>query len=435
MSELYAQTGKGDSRFGDWLPPPQEVCKWLDELINQAKSNPTEFDPVIKDFQSLVEDDPALEILAKKMFEEIPRVEGDATYNVKDFEQALAVINEILTTPPYVRSTGAGLSAITVPFNAVLNWPANTTSGYVFFLNRNVNNKIKNIVNKWGDFIKCDPRSTKYINHDAQCEKNWFSDKYQKIMKEYAQWQDKPIEKLYKCDPRSPTWGFDNWDAFFTREFCEDVRKVSEEDKDDKVVVNACESGMQNLAHRVKDRDTFWLKTQPYSIIDMMDSDSYSYRFFNGTVYQGWLSSACYHRWHAPVSGTVRKTVHIPGTYYSNVRSHLYPNPDPSGPNLSQCYLASVATRALIFIEADNKHIGLVCFLAIGMNEISSCEIIVNRNQHVDKGQPLGMFHMGGSGCCLIFEPRVRLNFVSPSKTDNPHNMFKLNSRLATVEY
>ncbi|KAK1143586.1 hypothetical protein N8T08_006196 [Aspergillus melleus] len=431
-----AQLYHNNSRFGDWLPSPEEVCRWLRGLIKQAENDPKELDPVIKDFQSLVRDDPALKALAIKMFKEIPRVEGDVTYDVKDFDQTLKVFNEILTSAPYVRATGAGLSAITVPFNAVLNWPANTTSGYVFFLNKHVNEKLKKIVDRWGDFLKYDPKSTEFINHKADCNKNWFSTNYQNIMKDYAQWpHDSPIEGLYKCDPKYPTWGFPSWDKFFTREFCTGVRDVSQEDQDANVIVNACEAGKQGVVERVKDRDTFWLKSQPYSIIDMMDSDSYSSRFFNGTVYQGWLSSACYHRWHAPISGTVKKIVHIPGTYYSNVRSNLFPNPDPSGPNLSQFYLASVATRALIFIESDNPAIGLVCFIAIGMNEISSCEITVYKTQHVQKGQQLGMFHLGGSAYCLVFEHRVKLEFLDPTKSHtNPHMMFKLNSRLATVK-
>lgn len=436
MSGSSTQSGK-DSRFGDWLPQPGEVCKWLDDLLRQAEESPKALDPVVKNFQNLVQEDPALKDLAGKMFQEIPRVEGDATYNVKDFDQTLQAFNEILTSAPYVRSTGAGLSAITVPFNAVLNWPANTTSGYVFFLNKNVNKALKLIIDKWGDFLKYNPDSTEYINHKDDCPENWFSVNYQNIMKDYAQWpRDCAIEKLYKCDPSSPTWGFSSWDQFFTREFCTGVRDVSTADQDKDVIVNACEAGKQGVVSKVKDRDTFWLKTQPYSIIDMMDSDSYSSRFFNGTVYQGWLSSACYHRWHAPISGTVKRIVHIPGTYYSNVRSNLFPNPDPSGPNLSQYYLASVATRALIFIEADNPAIGLVCFIAIGMNEISSCEITVYSSQHVQKGQQLGMFHLGGSAYCLVFEPRVKLDFLDPSEADgNPHRMFKLNSRLATVRH
>ena len=45
------------------------------------------------------------------------------------------------------------------------------------------------------------------------------------------------------------------------------------------------------------------------------------------------------------------------GTYYSETLSEGF---DPSGPNESQGYITEVATRALIFIEADNPKIGLM---------------------------------------------------------------------------
>jgi phosphatidylserine decarboxylase len=50
-----------------------------------------------------------------------------------------------------------------------------------------------------------------------------------------------------------------------------------------------------------------------------------------------------------------------------------------------------LATRALIFIEADNRDIGLVCVMPVGMVEVSTCDITVKEGQHVNKGDQLGM--------------------------------------------
>jgi phosphatidylserine decarboxylase len=38
-------------------------------------------------------------------------------------------------------------------------------------------------------------------------------------------------------------------------------------------------------------------------------------------------------------------------------------------------YITELATRALFFVEADNPDIGLMCFIPVGMTEISSCQI------------------------------------------------------------
>lgn len=82
---------------------------------------------------------------------------------------------------------------------------------------------------------------------------------------------------------------------------------------------------------------------------------------------------------------------------------------DIEGQITGQGYLAAMATRALIFIEADNEDIGLMCVVPIGMVEVSTCEITVREGDRVKKGEELGMFHFGGSTHCLLFRKGVLL--------------------------
>ena len=49
----------------------------------------------------------------------------------------------------------------------------------------------------------------------------------------------------------------------------------------------------------------------------MLDNDSFTPQFINGTIYQAFLNSYSIHRWHSPVSGTVVSTKIIEGIYYS----------------------------------------------------------------------------------------------------------------------
>jgi phosphatidylserine decarboxylase len=158
----------------------------------------------------------------------------------------------------------------------------------------------------------------------------------------------------------------------------------------------------------VQYRDRFWIKSQPYSIAHMLANDTLAPLFAGATVYQAYLSPLCYHRWHSPVSGTVKKAYLAEGTYFAEAASHGF---DAAGPNDSQAYITELATRAVMFIEADNPDIGLMCFLAVGMAEVSTCEMTVYVGQHVNKGDPIGVFHYGGSTHCLIFRPEVRLEF------------------------
>jgi len=163
----------------------------------------------------------------------------------------------------------------------------------------------------------------------------------------------------------------------------------------------------------------------------MLANDSLAPLFADGTIYQAYLSPLSYHRWHSPVSGIVQKAYVKDGTYYSEAPSEGF---DPAGPNDSQSYITEVATRALIFIEADNPAIGLMCVLPAGMAEVSTCEITAYEGQYVSKGDQLGMFHFGGSTHCLISRPGVTLEFDHHGQEPglNSQNM-PVNSRIATV--
>ena len=172
----------------------------------------------------------------------------------------------------------------------------------------------------------------------------------------------------------------------------------------------------------------------------MLDNDEYATQFVGGTIYQAFLSALSYHRWHSPVDGKVVKAYNIPGTYYS---ATLAVGQDEASPDKSQGYICQVAARAVMFIEADNPAIGLMCFVAVGMSEVSSCEInpdliptVGMPAKAVKKGQEIGMFHFGGSTHCLIFRPGVQLEFDSrvleSFEEPDPENI-PINSKLATL--
>lgn len=183
-----------------------------------------------------------------------------------------------------------------------------------------------------------------------------------------------------------------------------------------------------NVARHAK----FWIKAQPYSIAHMLANDSLTHKFVGGTIYQAFLSAKSYHRWHAPISGTIVKAYVQDGTYYSETLTKAY---DPSGNKESQGYITEVATRALIFIEADNPDIGLMCVMPAGMAEVSSCEITVYEGQKVKKGDQLGSFHFGGSTYCLFFGAHVKLDFDLHGQTPGLKSTnIPVNAKIATVQ-
>jgi phosphatidylserine decarboxylase len=123
----------------------------------------------------------------------------------------------------------------------------------------------------------------------------------------------------------------------------------------------------------------------------------------------------------------------VDGTYYSEADTM---GSDATESTHSQGYLAHVATRAIVFIQADNPVIGLMAFLAVGMSDVSSCTIDVTPGQHVAKGEELGYFQFGGSTHCLVFRPGAVADFslrAIPLPDDPNAAIVLVNSRIATA--
>lgn len=306
---------------------------------------------------------------------------------------------------------------------AIFDYPMGTPSGYAAFLDPEVNAHLKKILNHWGKFLSS-PKSAEVL-HDSKG--GWFGktgiDDIMTVANGPLQ-TNHNFEEFFHCDPSKKYHGYTSWDDYFTRQFREEVRPIASPD-DDNVIANCCESKVFNVSHNVKLRDHFWIKSQPYSVRDMLANDPMAEDFAGGTVYQAFLSALSYHRWHAPVSGTIKKAFVQDGTYFSEPLFEGLGDPtvseiNPDGISVGQGYLTALATRAVIFIEADNPAIGLMAFIGVGMDEVSTCEITVTEGQHVTKGQQTGMFHFGGSSHVLLFRKHVKVEgFPQPGRKEN----------------
>ena len=408
-------------RVGAWLPSDHAfLTRWLEAMSARAHAERKALHPVIAEFRGLIEGDAEIFMLFSQMFAQVPRrppYDRDPTGKpqVRDYPHMLELLNTIMTHAPEFDRTGL----VGCPINTIFDWAMGTAAGGAAFLNERVNRQLKKVLNEWGRFLSS-ADSAYVLNDDPR--KGWFGSDARSAMPDF--------EREFVCDPGQPHWGFRSWDHFFTRELRAGARPVDSPD-DDSVVVNACESAPYRIARHVNYRDTFWIKSQPYSIVHMLANDSFAPLFAGGTVYQAYLSPLSYHRWHSPVSGTVVKAYLKDGSYFAEAASHGF---DPAGPNDSQAYITEVATRAVIFIAADSPRIGLMCVLAVGMAEVSSCDITAYEGQRLRKGEQLGMFHFGGSTHCLIFRPEVALQFEHHGQKPGLHaRNIRVNARIARV--
>jgi phosphatidylserine decarboxylase len=417
-------------RPGGWLPQDHRVHRdWLGGVVDHVDKNPKKLLPVIQEFKDMIEGNTRVYLMFASMFDQLPKKKPysmDPTgekRQVHDYQHMLRLLNHLITTAPAWSDASHKVNLVGLPIHALFDYPMGTTGGFAAFLDPQVNAMLKKVLNVWGEYLMS-PASAEVLGEDS-C--GWFGETGMESMTTVANAArdtSYTFKDMFVCDPSAKHHGFKSWDGFFTRVFREGIRPVASPDNQN-IIANACESTPYKVAHKVKARDRFWIKGQPYSVIDMLAHDKLAEQFVGGTIYQAFLSALSYHRWHSPVSGKIRKAYVVDGTYYSEPFYEEFTDThgaDPSGEVGGQGYITEVATRAILFIEADNPAIGLMAFMAVGMVEVSTCDITVKEGQHVEKGEQVGMFHFGGSTHCLLFRKGVDVHgFPEPGRTK--HNV------------
>ena len=405
-------------RRAGWLPESQDDLEaWLDGHRERAEARGEQvvLHPVLTEFQELIDTDPVVGMYVHQMIAQVPETKPYRQRHLESVPQMLRLINEVLTSAPEF-----GGNQVATPLGAILDWTMGTRAGFAAYRDPRVNAMIRKILTAWSEFLSS--ADSLYALNDSPS--GWKSAGARAAI---------GIEQ-YEHDPKGEHWGFSSWNDFFTRRFKDGERPVAAPD-DDKVIVSACESTPYGISTDVKLHDRFWIKSQPYSLQDMLASDDSAGEFVGGTVYQAFLSATNYHRWHSPVAGTIVRAFVVPGTYYSEPDSE---GADAVEPMNSQSYLAHVAARAVIIIDADDPVIGRMAFVAVGMSDVSSCLIgpDITPGHHLGKGEELGYFQYGGSTHCLVFRPGAIADFslgAIPQPHDPEAPLMLVRSKLAVA--
>lgn len=376
-----------------WLPSDYEsAARLVAALFARVDlSEHREWHPVILAFKALIERDPVVRLNMTAMIDQIPARYKE--HHPKTVDQLLAQLNAVLTiAPAYLPPEGSkeAVALVGTPFSAVLIWTMGTPAGFAAYRDEKINAMFKQLLAVWTRFL--DSEASTYVIHPGA--NGWQSPA--------AQAQLHMDE--YQHNPEALHWGFSSWNQFFTRELKPGVRPI-QAPEDPSAIVAACDSTVYRISRQVKRQEKFWVKAQPYSLADMLDHHHVD-EFVGGDVFQAFLNPFNYHRWHSPVTGTIRQAFVKEGLYFSQSPSE---GEDWTDQNHSEAYIAHVQTRAILFIEADNKDIGLICVMPIGMVEISSCIIHdwIKPGARVEKGQELGYFQFGGSTHCVLFRKGV----------------------------
>ena len=339
----------------------------------------------------MLESNPVEEQYMNTMITSIPR-KYKSKNPPKSLDQLFQQLNNVLTVAPEFNKT----ALVGTPLSAILIWTMGSPEGFAAYRNDKINAMFGEVLAEYKKFL--DSPASRYVLNTTKS--GWFGKEAGK----------KVDMSEYIHDPKKPYYGFKSWNDFFTRKLIPGARPIVEPDNNN-VVNSACDSTIYKISYNVKPEANFWIKSQPYSLHAMLNGEKkYVDKFTGGDVYQAFLNPFNYHRWHSPINGTIEKAYVKSGLYFTQVNAL---GEDPNDQELSEAYLTNVETRALIYIKADNKKIGTICIMPVGMVEISSCNI--NKNikpgHKVKKGDELGFFAYGGSTHCLIFEPNVIKKF------------------------
>jgi phosphatidylserine decarboxylase len=364
--------------FKDWVTSHSVYRMWLNSMIEQANAYVAKHGPIIR----------------HKI-----KHDGDALW-IEGYDAFFEIINEIITTSPSFNNT----AQVGTPMNGLLAVSMATEAGTALFHDAVFNQQFKKILDAWNTFLKSSASLDKLDINDPEKPGSWIS----KAAHKAGVWNQ------MECDPEKPGYGYDSWNSFFIRQFVPGARPFK---GDPKIEVNiGCETTPWEYQKDLRLESEFWVKDARYSLLDVFGGQrQWAKLFEGGQIYQGFLSATHYHRWNAPLDGTLVRSWVEPGTYFAQ-RPDQGENQGTWEGTESQPYLAHVAARAIFIFHHET--VGYVALICIGMVEVSTCVIepstfIVGEGDSpvpITRGTEIGHFEFGGSTHMMIFQKdRVQL--------------------------
>lgn len=311
-----------------------------------------------------------------------------------DFFQQLD--NALDTLPRYDSNFMAAL-----PFYTVLQPFMENAYGWAFFTNEAVRPYFAEILKAYHEKLE-GPASLAYLNDSYG---NWLSADAARYLS---------LDE-YVYDPGAPHGGFRSWNEFFIRRFKDfDASRPLAPDPTGKMVVSPVDGQVWMISKQVQRQAAFEIKGEQYYLADLLAEDADSpllQPFVDGLAVQVVLMPFNYHRWHSPVTGTIRKVHTVPGFFFAQ--------PAPSQDYAASFpFLSHVNTRTIVFIQSENPAIGEVALVFVGLTEVSSCTPTVGEGDTVQRGDEIGHFAFGGSTCCVLFDrSKISALFI----TDDPN--------------
>lgn len=192
---------------------------------------------------------------------------------------------------------------------------------------------------------------------------------------------------------------YKTFNDFFAREIRPDARPV---EGDDSVLCSPADCRLTAF-QTIDLAKKYWIKGAGFTLGHLFADDTLAERFAGGSIVIARLAPQDYHRWHAPVSGTVESVKEIPGTYYTV---------NPQAINESGTLDVFCENRRSVMLLKRAGTGSPVAVVAVGAMLVGSIRYVggvENVGTEVQRGQCLGEFRYGGS-TALVITPRGELD-------------------------
>lgn len=201
---------------------------------------------------------------------------------------------------------------------------------------------------------------------------------------------------------------FPSFNAFFTRALKNDARPLAEAP-----IVAPADGAISQIGH-IRGSDLLQAKGQYFSLHNLLGGDaSLTSEFINGEFATIYLSPRDYHRVHMPATGTLRKTLYVPGKLFSvnQVTSEQVPGLFARNERLVCIFdtelgpMAVILVGAMIVAAIETVFAGQVTPLSphIQQQEYGQRAPLV-----LEKGAELGRFLLGSTVIVLFGEKRCQ---------------------------
>jgi len=268
-------------------------------------------------------------------------------------------------------------------------WILDQPSGRLLQKQKAFRNWMVDFANDWGNFLNT-PESFNEESLDSFINDPDFKmDQYMMPPKAYT-----PRGKTSKANGPS---GWLTFNQFFAREMNPGLRPVAGM-FEDSIIVSPADSTFKSKFNIDDDSEVTIKYTHTYNIETLLDGSPYKDRFRKGLFMHSFLGPNDYHRFHAPVRGTVLESRAIQERVFLDV---VITDGEFDAPDGAENGYEFVQTRGVLILDSP---IGLVAVIPIGMAQVSSVNMPAVEGSYLNKGDEFGYFLFGGSDIIMLFE-------------------------------